>query len=109
MIRRGILFVAVVVALFACRAMEPTNKPIDMCMKYFEKHASRQCAERECERGCELILDRMLEKEGEGVVKCVGRQARRCGDVVWAECASHVGVHADGGPPGPPPPADDWE
>ena len=36
----------------------------------------------------------------------MARASRRCGDVVWAECAAKVGVHADGGPPAlsPPPP-----
>ena len=30
---------------------------------------------------------------------CVARTPRRCSDVVWADCAAKIGVHADGGPP----------
>jgi hypothetical protein len=93
----------------ACKAVEPTNRPIDGCVKKCTQHASRQCSEGECERGCEMILDRIVEREGNHVIACVARQARRCADVVWAECAANVGSHADGGPPGPPPPAEDWE
>jgi hypothetical protein len=56
-----------------------------------------------------MILDRIIERETHHVIACVARQTRRCADVVWAECAANIGAHADGGPPGPPPPADDWE
>lgn len=113
MLRALLLSLAVVLvaltALSACRAVEPTNRPISMCMKSCAERASRQCSESECERGCELILDRIVEREGTHVIGCVARQSRGCGDIVWAECASNIGAHADGGPPAPPPPADDWE
>lgn len=98
-------------APFACgacgRALEPANKPIDGCVKECDARASRSCSEDECVRGCEFILDRILEKESKNVLACVARTPRRCTDVVWADCAAHVGVHADGGPPAPPPPADE--
>lgn len=96
--------------LLACaKAMEPPMKPQETCMRSCKAKASRQCSEAKCERGCEMILDRILEREGDHVVACVGRQSRGCDDVVWAECAAHIGPHADGGPPAPAPPSEDWE
>lgn len=110
MMRRTLLSLLVVlVPVMACRAMEPTNKAIDGCIKRCTQKASRNCSEGECERGCEMILDRIIERESHHVIACVARQSRRCADVVWAECASNIGAHADGGPPAPPPPADDWD
>jgi len=91
----------------ACRAVEPTNRPVEGCMQACTKRASRQCSEEECFRGCEFVLDRLVEKETDNVVACVARGTRRCSDVVWAECAAHIGPHADGGPPPPPPPSED--
>ena len=91
----------------ACRALDPSNKPVDACVQACNARASRQCSEAECARGCEFVLDRLVEREMVVVVGCVARSARRCADVVWAECASHVGVHSDGGPLQPPPPAEE--
>jgi hypothetical protein len=89
------------------RVLEPANKPIDTCVKSCVERASRSCSEGECSRGCEFILDRIVEKESDNVLACVARTPRRCGDIVWADCAAQVGIHADGGPPAPPPPQDD--
>jgi hypothetical protein len=94
-------------ALGGCQAMEPSNKPVDTCVRACKARASRSCTEGECMRGCEFILDRLVEKEGDNVVSCVARTPRRCTDVVWADCAARIGVHADGGPPAPPPPKDE--
>ena len=91
----------------ACRALEPSNKPVDACVQACSARASRQCSEAECGRGCEFVLDRLVENEMDVVVGCVARSNRRCADMVWAECASHVGAHADGGPPLLPPPLED--
>ncbi|MBX3218143.1 MAG: hypothetical protein KF850_39420 [Labilithrix sp.] len=99
--------VAALGAPVSCRVFEPSNTPIDACRRSCESKAKRQCNAAECERGCEFILDRLVEREGENVIACVASSPRRCTDVVWAECAAKVGVHADGGPPGPPPPPDD--
>lgn len=107
--------VAVVVACAAslspaslgCRAVEPTNRPVDACMKRCAALASRQCSEAECNRGCEFVIDRLVERETEVVVSCVARKNRRCTDVVWADCAAHVGPHLDGGPPAPLPPVEE--
>ncbi len=65
------------------------------------------CREDECRRGCNLILDRLVERLGEPIVACVAGSRSRCDDRVWAACAVRVGPHADGGPPAPPPPDDD--
>lgn len=92
---------------FACRVFEPSNRPLDTCRHSCVAKAGRECSEHECERGCEMILDRIIEREGDRVIACVASRARRCGDVVWADCAAHVGAHADGGPPAPPPPVEE--
>ncbi len=105
--RRIALLAFLVAAPFACRVFEPANKPIDGCRAECEAKAKRQCTDAQCERGCEMILDRIVERESRNVIACVARSPRRCTDVVWADCASQVGPHADGGPPGPPPPGDD--
>lgn len=89
------------------RAVEPANRPVDKCVATCAKRASRECSEDECRRGCEFILDRILEKEGDNVLACVARTPRRCTDVVWADCAAKIGIHADGGPPAPAPPVDE--
>ncbi|HVH41087.1 MAG TPA: hypothetical protein VM925_02055 [Labilithrix sp.] len=91
----------------SCRVLEPSNKPLDGCRRSCEAKAKRQCTDAQCERGCEMILDRIVEREGENVLACVAAGPRRCTDVVWADCAARVGAHADGGPPGPPPPPDE--
>ncbi len=94
-----------VVAIAAsCRVADPPNRPVDACVSKCNLRLSRSCSEGECIRGCEFILDRLVENESEPVLACVGRFPRGCGDAAWAECATRVGVHADGGPPAPPPP-----
>lgn len=105
--RRALVLALLV--LGACKANEPSAQPIETCARSCEARASRQCSSDECQRGCEFILDRILEHEADGVIACVGNQPRRCADVVWAQCAASVGVHKDGGPPAPPPPPEDWE
>ena len=104
----AVLVLAAAPAITACgQVLEPANKPIDACVYKCKTRASRSCSEDECRRGCEFILDRLLEREGDNVIACVVRTPRRCTDVVWAECAARIGVHADGGPPAPPPPSDE--
>lgn len=98
---------ALVVALAAlsggaCHPSSP-GRPIATCARSCEVRAERQCSHDECLRGCELILDRIVEREADAVIACVSRVSRRCGDAIWAMCASHVGPHADGGPPAPEP------
>jgi hypothetical protein len=96
--------VALLPALGGCgRVLDPSNKPVDGCVKRCTERASKHCSLAECERGCEFILDRILEKESDNVLACIARTSRRCTDVVWADCATKVGIHADGGPPEAPP------
>jgi hypothetical protein len=104
-------------AAIACgRALEPSNRPVDACAKKCDERVSQKCSESECRRGCEFILDRLVEKETDSVLACIAHgppvardahgveSAQGCADPLWATCAAHVGVHADGGPPPPPPP-----
>jgi hypothetical protein len=108
LLARVFSFAVVAVLGIACgRTFEPSNKPVDGCIRICNARASHSCSESECQRGCEFILDRILEKEGENVIACVARRPRRCTDVVWADCATRIGVHADGGPPPPGPPAEE--
>lgn len=93
----------------ACNANAPLGRPVQTCTDTCKDRASAQCSDGECARGCEFILDRVIEREAENVIACVARTARRCTDVVWADCAVRVGPHADGGPPAPPPPEVFWE
>ncbi|MGA7123301.1 MAG: hypothetical protein WBY94_24580 [Polyangiaceae bacterium] len=65
------------------------------------------CTRRDCSRGCNLVLDRLAEKEGASVVACVAKSTPQCDDRAWAACAARIGEHADGGPPPPPPPPSD--
>jgi hypothetical protein len=87
--------------VLSCRALEPSSKPVDHCREQCVKRASRSCSEAECSRGCEFILDRLVERELTNVLSCVVRSPRRCTDEVWADCAAHIGPHWDGGPPAP--------
>jgi hypothetical protein len=89
------------------RPIEPANRTLDTCVRTCRQRAERQCSLSECERGCEFVLDRIIEKESDNVIACVARHARRCTDVVWADCAARIGAHADGGPPAPLPPKED--
>jgi hypothetical protein len=61
----------------------------------------------QCARGCNLVLDRLAEREGDRVLACVAASAVACDDRLWSRCATRIGPHADGGPPPPAPPADD--
>ena len=101
---RALAGVTLVPPLAGCgRAVEPENRTVAPCVRSCTARASRYCSLSECERGCEFILDRIVEKESENVLACVARTPRRCSDVVWADCAAKIGVHADGGPPVAPP------
>lgn len=95
-------------ALAACPAPARPPHPVDTCAATCAAKAGAACSEAECARGCELVLDRVVERQAEGIVACVARSRRRCTDAAWAECAALVGPHADGGPP-PLPPPDDFE
>jgi len=104
--RACLLLATFVFVASACMRPEPKT-PVATCVHKCSANASNRCTQAECERGCEFVLDRLIEQETDQVLACVARGSRRCGDVVWASCAAHVGVHADGGPPAPLPPSDD--
>lgn len=91
----------VLLAGIGCHAASPPRGPEQTCAAACSARAS-QCGDEACARGCNLVLDRLLENEGAGVVACVSRAAPRCDDRTWAACAARVGPHADGGPPAPP-------
>ncbi len=80
--------------------------PEKACNEVCEKKASH-CTQKDCSRGCNLVLDRLAEKEGASVVACVAKSTPKCDDRAWAACAARIGEHADGGPPAPPPPSDE--
>jgi hypothetical protein len=65
------------------------------------------CGVSDCRRGCGIVIDRWVEREGDRVLGCVAAAKPRCDDRAWAACAVRVGPHADGGPPAPPPASED--
>ncbi len=105
-----LLALALLFALAACRAADPPTRPEGLCVQACGERAKAKCTDTECRRGCRLSLDRLLEKEGDRVLACVAETKNgRCDDFAWASCATRVGVHADGGPPGPAPGKDDFD
>ena len=86
--------------LAACNSNTAPRTPEETCVA--SCGARTKCSDDECARGCNLSLDRLIEREGDAVVACVA-SAGACADTAWAKCATRVGVHADGGPPAPPP------
>ncbi len=95
-------------ALLGCPAAARPPHPIEQCTELCRTKARSACSEPECARGCELVLDRIVEREAPGIIACVARSRRRCSDAAWAECGVLIGPHADGGPPALIPP-DDFE
>jgi hypothetical protein len=61
------------------------------------------CTAKECARGCNLVLDRLVENEGDHVIACIAAGRAPCDDRAWARCATRIGPYADGGPPPPSP------
>ena len=83
---------------FACRS--PAPPPIASCVETCQAKIA-SCDEHDCRRGCDFILDRLIEHEETTVLACAAKRRGACDDDRWAECASMVGLHADGGPPVP--------
>lgn len=92
--------------VLACNAHDAPRTPEETCIAACADRASR-CSENECRRGCNMSLDRIIEREQDTVIACVAKATGDCGDALWAKCGARVGVHTDGGPPAPPPPPDD--
>jgi hypothetical protein len=112
--RRGAsLFAHLVLAgAAACGAVSPAPRGFEQacavaCARSARGGAAR-CSDPQCARGCNLVLDRLVENEGGHVLACV-ETSSSCDDRTWAACATRIGVHADGGPPAPPPPNDNIE
>ena len=98
-----------IAAVAGCHTNSPDGRAEEGCVDDCNARASARCSERLCIRGCKFVLDRLLEHEGRNVVGCIASGKGACDDPAWADCASRVGVHADGGPPAPPPPSDEDE
>ncbi len=97
------LLAALAALVLSCHAENPPTRPEATCREACQDRA-RQCTEHQCARGCSFILDRLVEGQTGNVVACVAHAKDGCEDPVWARCAVSIGVHADGGPPAPPPP-----
>jgi hypothetical protein len=104
-VRRVILAVSFLLLSAACNSTTPPSGPEATCAHACEARASR-CTAQECGRGCNLILDRLAEGEGDPIIACVAKTEQACNDRAWAHCAVRIGPHADGGPPAPRPPPD---
>lgn len=111
MIRHSLRLLSfVAMCITACNAHDTPRTPEETCVAACSERAPR-CSTDECRRGCNMSLDRIIEREHGTVVACVAKDVGAggaCDDLLWAKCGTLVGVHADGGPPAPPlPPKDD--
>jgi hypothetical protein len=95
----------VLAGLPGCEAQSPPRGIEATCAKACEVKATH-CSAAQCGRGCNFVMDRLAEGEGDTVLACVAAASASgaCDDRAWARCATRVGPHADGGPPPPPPP-----
>jgi len=89
------------VAVLACQVPSSPPRPDDLCIQACTRTIAR-CDLVGCTRGCQLSLDRLVEREGDHVLACVRASSASCDDALWASCAARIGPHADGGPPAPP-------
>jgi len=97
---RGLVLGLVLAA--ACTGAHSPPHPDEACAATCAERIAR-CDKTECERGCGLALDRLVEDEGAVVLSCVEKSTAVCDDWLWAECAARVGPHKDGGPAAPVP------
>ena len=89
--RAALLFVC----LLGCKGAEA---PEAKCEAKCSAKVASNCSEKQCSRGCAFILDRIIEREDDNVLACMGK-TKGCDDPQWAECAAAIGVHATGAPP----------
>jgi hypothetical protein len=94
-----------VTAVAACHTASPPRTPEETCRAACESRV-RACDDDGCERGCNFVLDRLIENQLEPIMACMGKM-NSCEDGRWAYCGARIGEHADGGPPAPPPPPED--
>jgi hypothetical protein len=95
-----------VAALASCVAQAPTPGPEARCADACVAKA-HACTTAACARGCRLVLDKLVEREGEHVLACVARAKGTCDEMTFADCAAQAGPYAGGGPAPPRPPSDD--
>jgi hypothetical protein len=95
-----------VLSAIACNAHDAPRTPEETCIAACTDRAPR-CSDGDCRRGCSLTLDRLIEREQEGVIACVAKATVACDDPLWAKCGTRIGAHADGGPAAPPPSPED--
>ncbi len=82
--------------LLGCRETAAPAGPELVCVEACKKGMDH-CNENGCGRGCNLVLDRLVERERSRVFACVDA-AKSCADSTWAMCATRVGNYVDGGP-----------
>ncbi len=109
------LALLLLLALPACDALLPAPDPAaapgpeSRCASACASHA-HACTPSQCARGCRLVLDKLLEREGPHVLACVARaKPAQCTDVTFADCAARSGPYLDGGPLPPRPPSGEDE
>jgi len=86
----------------------PEARCADACVA--KTHA---CSAAQCARGCRIVLDKLVEREGPRILACVARaqpgKPATCDEMTFAECAARTGPYADGGPAPPRPPSEDGD
>lgn len=92
-------FLALLALLATATACKGPATPEARCEAKCAARAQGRCAEKECERGCAFVLDRIVEREDDTVLACMSGGKGPCDDAAWAQCAAAVGVHASGAPP----------
>ena len=110
MVRRAWFSIAAAagVAFFACHTNGPLGAAEATCVERCNAALTDRCDDRACVRACRFVLDRLIGGDRETIIACVkAAEKPACDDRVWARCAAQTGVHADGGPPAPPPLKDD--
>ena len=95
------MFVVTALGVLGGCPQEPRERPDVVCADACKKRVVG-CNAHECERGCAFVLDRLVEHEQATVLGCMER-AQSCTDSQWADCATRVGPHIDGGPSVPAP------
>ena len=107
-----LLLAVALIVTSACRAPWPADGPQANCVQACARMQIPSCNEVACTRGCNLVSDRVVERQDAPVLACVQLLANkhaRCDERVWATCAPRVGPYLDGGPPAPIPPPDTFE
>ena len=69
----AMLLLPVGLALFGCPAAARPPNPIEQCTALCQSEAGKACSEPECARGCEFVLDRVVERLNE---RRLGAQVR---------------------------------